>query len=189
MTNKFKYGEVVLINGKGKFSGNSIINKLGIVKEKEYYYNDYYVEVFLGQDDWFNEKDLKRAIEKVNGKTKKYDIMIATTDIGAHSIYKKIKNISKENKWHQLKPIKKYEKDGVKYCVLMWKNVYWPETNESVIQINRAIDSFKQQNIPYQYIIVGKNIDAYYKKEFIENDPNVDVLEISVKIKNLRRKK
>lgn len=47
MTNKFKYGEVVFINGKGKISNKLIKNKIGIVKEKEYYYNDYYVEVFF----------------------------------------------------------------------------------------------------------------------------------------------
>lgn len=183
MTNKFKYGEIVLINGKGKLSNKAIKNHLGIVKEKEYYYKDYYVEVFCDNDDWFKEKDLTRTIERINGKTKKYDVMIVSTQNGINMIHNKIKSISKDNKWDKINLIKKYSKDSKKYCLIGWKNTYWPFTNKSVKGINEVISSFRRKNIPYKYLIVGKNIDIVLKKEFIENDSNVDILNISIDIK------
>lgn len=183
MTNKFKYGEVVFINGKGKISNKLIKNKIGIVKEKEYYYNDYYVEVFFGQDDWFNERELTRAIERINGKTKKYDVIIVSTSDGINKIYENIKEISKDNKWDKINLKKKFSKNNIDYCALCWSNSYWPETNKSVIAINNTIRTFRANNIPYQYVIIGKNIDYLKKEEFIENDPNVDVIDISLKLK------
>lgn len=183
MTNKFKYGEVVFINGKGKISNKLIKSKIGIVKEKEYYYNDYYVEVFFGQDDWFNENDLTRAIERVNGKTKKYDVMIVSTSDGINKIYENLKEISKDNKWDKINLKKNFSKSNIEYCALGWNNTYWPETNKSVMAINNTIKTFRANNIPYQYLIVGKNIDYLKREEFIENDSNVDVVDISVKLK------
>ena len=184
MTNKFKYGEVVLIkNGKGKSSNQTVKNKLGIVKEKEYYYKDYYVEVFLDDDDWFNEKDIVRAIERLNGKTKKYDVMIVSTQEGIEMIHDKLKHISKNNKWDKINLIKRYSSDNRDYCLIGWNNTYWPFSNKSVEKINEAIRGFRKKDIPYKYLIVGKNIDIVLKKEFIENDSNVDILNISIDIK------
>lgn len=183
MTNKFKYGEVVLINGKGKISNKLIKNKIGIVKEKEYYYNDYYVEVFFGKDDWFNENDLTRAIERINGKTKKYDVMIVSTSDGIKKIYENLKEISKDNKWNEINLKRNFSKNSRNYCALGWSNTYWPETNKSVMSINKTIRKFRENDIPYQYVVIGKNIEYLKKEEFIENDSNVDVIDISINLK------
>lgn len=183
MTNKFKYGEIVLINGKGKSENKILKNKLGIVKEKEYYYKDYYVEIFFDNDDWINEKDLTRTIERVNGKTKKYDVMIVSTQEGIDMIYNKIKNIAKDNKWNSIDLVKKYSIDNKNYCLIGWKNSYWPFTNKSVMSINEVVKTFRKNDIPYKYLIVGKNVDIVLKKEFIENDSNVDILDLSINIR------
>lgn len=183
MTNKFKYGEVVFINGKGKISNKLIKNKIGIVVEKEYYYNDYYVEVFFGKNDWFSENDLKRAVRRFNGKSKKYDVMIVSTLEGINKIYESLKNIPKDNKWDKINLRKHFSKNNIDYCALAWNNTYWPKTNKSVMAINKTIREFRRNNIPYQYFIIGKNIFYIKKDEFIDNDSNVDVADISIKLK------
>lgn len=69
MRNKFKYGELVKINGIGKIYGK-VKNELGIVIDKDEYYLDYYVDIFFGNKDWFDEKYLEKILEK-EGKENK----------------------------------------------------------------------------------------------------------------------
>ena len=64
MMNRYKKGELVVVNGKGKLHGEDNLNVVGIIKEKDYYFNQYFVEILFGEDDWFKERDLTRIIEK-----------------------------------------------------------------------------------------------------------------------------
>lgn len=70
MRNKFKYGELVKINGIGKIYGK-VKNELGFVIDKDEYYLDYYVDIFFGNKDWFDEKYLERVLEKEGKENKK----------------------------------------------------------------------------------------------------------------------
>ena len=71
MRNKFKYGELVKINGIGKIYGK-VKNELGFVIDKDEYYLDYYIDIFFGNKDWFDEKYLEKVLEK-EGKEIKND--------------------------------------------------------------------------------------------------------------------
>lgn len=71
MRNKFKYGELVKINGIGKIYGK-VKNELGFVIDKDEYYLDYYVDIFFGNKDWFDEKYLERVLEKEGKENKKW---------------------------------------------------------------------------------------------------------------------
>lgn len=71
MRNKFKYGELVKVNGIGKIYGK-VKNELGFVIDKDEYYLDYYVDMFLGNKDWFDEQYLEKVLKK-DGKEIKND--------------------------------------------------------------------------------------------------------------------
>ena len=71
MRNKFKYGELVKINGIGKIYGK-VKNELGFVIDKDEYYLDYYVDMFFGNKDWFDEQYLEKVLKK-EGKEIKND--------------------------------------------------------------------------------------------------------------------
>lgn len=48
----------------------------------------------------------------------------------------------------------------------------------------KSIAYFKRENIGYQYIVLGISDKEYIKiDEFTKNDSNVDILELSTKIK------
>ena len=56
MTNKFRIGEIVIVNGKAKNSDKNV-KALGIIECKDYYYNDYLITLLSSNEkDWFNEK-------------------------------------------------------------------------------------------------------------------------------------
>ena len=91
MMNKYKIGELVIVNGKGKMLGKQNTNVLGIIKEKDYYFNSYLVEIMFGKDDWFKEKDLTRTFEKKNRKIEKYKVGFAVAERGLEFITEEIR--------------------------------------------------------------------------------------------------
>lgn len=186
MMNKYKKGELVIVNGKGKNFGEQNTNVLGIIKEKDYYFNTYLVEILFGKDDWFKEKDLTRTFEKKNRKIDKYKVGLAL-EIKGLNVIKQIMQKKDEktiNLFLQADLFQKFTVDDKQYLFIVWSKTYWPETNYTVQAIEEALPILKKANIPYQYIVVGITNPQYIKiDEFVKNDENVDILEISTKIK------
>ncbi len=184
--NKYKKGELVIVNGKGKNFGEQNTNVLGIIKEKDYYFNTYLVEILFGKDDWFKEKDLTRTFEKKNRKIDKYKVGLAL-EIKGLNVIKQIMQKKDEktiNLFLQADLFQKFTVDDKQYLFIVWSKTYWPETNYTVQAIEEALPILKKANIPYQYIVVGITNPQYIKiDEFVKNDENVDILEISTKIK------
>lgn len=186
MMNKYKIGELVIVNGKGKMLGKQNTNVLGIIKEKDYYFNSYLVEIMFGKDDWFKEKDLTRTFEKKNRKIEKYKVGFAVAERGLDFITEKMSkhNDKTINLLSQANLFQDYYMDNKRYYFLVWSETYWPETNYTVQSIEQTLPILKRENIPYQYIVLGITNPKYVKKdEFIKNDKNVDIFEISNKIK------
>ena len=70
------------------------------------------------------------------------------------------------------------------YFLIIWSNTYWANTNYTVEEIEKALPILKKENIGYQYIVLGISDKKYIKiNEFTKNDSNVDILELSTKIK------
>ena len=186
MMNKYKKGELVIVNGKGKNFGEQNTNVLGIIKEKDYYFNTYLVEILFGKDDWFKEKDLTRTFEKKNRKIDKYKVGLAL-EIKGLNVIKQIMQKKDEKTINLLLHADLFQKftvDDKQYLFIVWSETYWPETNYTVQAIEEALPILKKENIPYQYIVVGITNPQYVKiDEFVKNDKNVDILEISTKIK------
>ncbi len=184
--NKYKKGELVIVNGKGKQYGEQNTNVLGIINEKDYYFSHYFVEIMFGKDDWFKEKDLTRVFEKKNRKSDKYKVCFAVEKKGLNFI---IQNMHKQDEktidlLAQADLCQEYQVDEKRYVFLVWSETYWPETNYTVQAIEEALPTFKKENIPYQYIVMGVTDPQYIKiDEFIKNDKNIDIFEISNKIK------
>lgn len=63
MFNKFKNGEVVIVEGIGKCKGTLYINIIGKVICRDPYYLDYNVLLEDGSEDWFDAKYLKKLEE------------------------------------------------------------------------------------------------------------------------------
>ena len=60
MKNKFKFDELVKVNGMGKQFGN-VKNELGFVIERDIYYKDYNIQIVFGNEDWFEEESIKKV--------------------------------------------------------------------------------------------------------------------------------
>ncbi len=58
MRNKFKRGEIVIVNGIGKKDNKRYRNKLGKVIFFDDFFHDYNVKLSPKEDDWFNEYSL-----------------------------------------------------------------------------------------------------------------------------------
>lgn len=190
MMNRYKKGELVIVNGKGKLHGEDNLNVVGIIKEKDYYFNQYFVEILFGEDDWFKERDLTRIIEKEQKKTKKYKVCLAIKKEGLDYIQKQmLKDKDKTiDLFRQADLFQEYYADDNCYYFIVWGDTYWPENNFTVEAIENSLSKLRKNNIPYQYIKVGisnSNEKDVKINEFIKNDDNVNVFEIltSIKIK------
>ena len=192
MMNRYKKGEVVVVNGKGKLHGEKNANAIGIIKEKDYYFGQYYVEIIFGKDDWFKEQDLDRVFEKELKKTMKYKICFAIKKEG----YEYIREQMMKNKeqtidlFKQADLFQEYKADDNMYIFMFWKDTYWPENNFTVQAIEESLPELRKINIPYQYIKMGitDNREKEIKiSEFIKNDSNVNVFEVltSINIKKI----
>lgn len=190
MMNRYKKGELVVVNGKGKLHGEDNLNVVGIIKEKDYYFNQYFVEILFGEDDWFKERDLTRIIEKEQKKTKKYKVCLAIKKEGLDYIQKQmLKDKDKTiDLFRQADLFQEYYADDNCYYFIVWGDTYWPENNFTVKAIENSLPKLRKNNIPYQYIKVGisnSNEKDVKINEFIKNDDNVNVFEVltSIKIK------
>lgn len=190
MMNRYKKGELVVVNGKGKLHGEDNLNVVGIIKEKDYYFNQYFVEILFGEDDWFKERDLTRIIEKEQKKTKKYKVCLAVKKEGLDYIQKQmLKDKDKTiDLFRQADLFQEYYADDNCYYFIVWGDTYWPENNFTVKAIENSLSRLRKNNIPYQYIKVGisnSNEKDVKINEFIKNDDNVNVFEVltSIKIK------
>lgn len=190
MMNRYKKGELVVVNGKGKLHSEDNLNVVGIIKEKDYYFNQYFVEILFGEDDWFKERDLTRIIEKEQKKTKKYKVCLAIKKEGLDYIQKQmLKDKDKTiDLFRQADLFQEYYADDNCYYFIVWGDTYWPENNFTVKAIENSLPKLRKNNIPYQYIKVGisnSNEKDLKINEFIKNDDNVNVFEVltSIKIK------
>ena len=190
MKNKFRIGEIVIINGTGKIYEKHI-RALGIVKGKEYYFNEYLVSI-LSEDteDWFNEDDLEIVMERRYKKQEKYKVALAIDIRGLDFIISKLDKLPNKNNniMKKIDIFKQYKVFKKKYAILIWTSKYWSETNFVVKIINESFNELRKMNIAYKLIIIGETDPTFIKiNEFTDNDPNVDIFNIiqKIEIKNI----
>ena len=171
MRNKYNYGELVLVNGKGKLYGKKYKN-LGFIIEKDFYYDDYYVEFIFDKKDWFTEK---------------YQVRLCTTIDGYNLINKRLKDNEPihNNKLRQITIYDEFIENKIKYVVIEWNSVFWPISNKSIKIIENTLRSFRRLNIPFQYIVMNENKpEDITILDFLDNDTNVDIYILERNIKN-----
>lgn len=190
MMNRYKKGELVVVNGIGKLHNEENSNVIGIIKEKDYFFNQYLVEIPFGKEDWFKESDLTRVFDKEKKKTKKYKVALAIRKEGFEYITNQMKKYPEQtiDLFRQADVFQEYRVDNNVYFFILWADTYWPETNFTVKAIEESLSSLRRENIGYQYIKIGltNNNEKEIKiNEFIKNDDNVNIFEVltSIKIK------
>ena len=185
MRNKYNYDELVVVNGIGKLYGK-VKNKLGFIKEKDPFFQDYYIDLIFGKKDWFEEKNITRILGTKKNKVEKYQVRLCTTKKGYELIEANIKKQEpiNNNKLKQMSIHRSFTKNNKQYKIIGWNSVYWPVSNKSINIMENTIRTFRELNIPYQYIVLNEeNIIDIEIHQFIENDSNVDIFWIERKIK------
>lgn len=190
MKNKFRIGEIVTVDGisaiyEKHFSG------LGIIEEKDYYYNQYLVTMLSNEkEDWFSEESIRSVMDRRIKKKEKYKVVLAIDKRGMEYIFKKVKEMP--NKYNNILEkvdfYKEYKAYRKKYIILAWTSTYWSETNFVVKCIQESFKELRKQNIAYKQIIIGETDPTQIKiNEFIDNDINVDVFNIfhKIELKNI----
>ena len=190
MKNKYRIGEIVLVKGKGKICEQDVTG-LGIIKEKDYYFNEYLVEVLSKHiEDWFKEENIEILLERKFKKQEKYKVALAIDIRGLKLIEDKIKTMPNKNN-NILKKVsfsKQYKSFKNVYVILVWTETYWSDTNFVVKTIEDSFEELRKNNIAYKQVIVGITDPTFIKiNEFISNDSNVDVFNIlpKIEIKNM----
>lgn len=185
MTNKFRIGEIVLVSGRSR-AEEKLIKGLAIIECKEYYYNQYLVTILsTNKQDWFDEKDIIRVMDRKFKKQEKYKVALAMDIRGLDIIRMRLnmtnnKNNNILNKVTYYKEFKAFKKT---YVILTWASTYWPENNFVVRIIEDTITKLREQNIAYKLIIMGETDKTFIRvDEFIDNDSNVDVFNIVHKV-------
>lgn len=185
MKNKFRIGEIVIVNGKGKIYEKHF-KAIGIVEEKDYYFNQYLVTILSqNKEDWFKEDDIEIVMERKLKKTDKYKVALAINTKGLEYIFSKIEGMPNKcnNIFDKVDFYKEFKAFRKKYAILVWTSTYWSETNFAVKCIQESLKELRKQNIAYKQIIIGETDPTYVKiNEFIDNDSNVDIFEIFHKI-------
>lgn len=185
MRNKYNNGELILVDGKGKIY-NTKFKGLGFIIEKDFYYDDYYIEMISGKKDWFKEKNIKRVLGTKRNKSERHQIRLCTTKEGYEIIMNNIKEKEpvSNNKLEKVTIYKKFIVDNNYYIVLGWNSVFWPVSNESVKIIEGTLKRFKKLNIPFQYIVINEeDVRDISIIEFSDNDKNVNIFSVERKIK------
>lgn len=186
MKNRFRKGEVVLVDGIGKISEKKH-RQLGIIEAKEYFYNEYLITLISSKtEDWFREKDIKIVMERNFKKQEKFKVVLAIDIRGLEIIERKVNNMPNKNNniFNKIDIYKEYQAYGKQYAILVWTSTYWSENNFVVNCIQNSFKELRKQNIAYKEIIIGETNPDYMKIfEFIDNDSNVDIFEICQKIK------
>lgn len=185
MKNKFRIGEIVIVNGKSEIYQKHI-KAIGIIESKDYYFNEYLVNILSqNKEDWFKEEDIEIVMERKIKKKDKYKVALAINIKGLEYIFSKIRE--KPNKYNNIfdkvdfyKEFKAFKK---RYAILIWTSTYWSENNFAVKCIQESLKELRKQNIAYKQIIIGETDPTYIKiNEFIDNDNNVDIFNIFHKI-------
>lgn len=190
MKNKFRIGEIVIVDGisaiyEKHFSG------LGIIEEKDYYYNQYLVTMLSNEkEDWFSEESIRSVMDRRIKKKEKYKVVLAIDKRGIEYILEKVKEMPKKynNILEKMDFYKEYRAYRKKYVILVWTSTYWSETNFAVKCIQDSFKELRKQNIAYKQIIIGETDPTQIKiNEFIDNDINVDVFNIfhKIELKNI----
>ena len=97
MKNRFRKGEVVLVDGIGKISEKKH-RQLGIIEAKEYFYNEYLITLISSKtEDWFREKDIKIVMERNFKKQEKFKVVLAIDIRGIEIIERKINSMPNKN--------------------------------------------------------------------------------------------
>lgn len=190
MKNKFRIGEIVLINGKGKIYEKPI-KALAIIDSKDYYFNEYFATLLSSnKQDWFEEKDIERVMEVGIKKQEKYKVALTIEKKGLDIIEEKIKKMPNKNNniLDKVEFRSEYKVDKKTYIILIWTSTYWSENNFAVRSIEDTLKKLRRKNIAYKQIIIGETDPTYVKiAEFIDNDKNVDIFKIfqKIEIKNM----
>ena len=190
MRNKYNCGELVKVNGIGKKFGK-VENGLGFILEKDEFFNDYYIDLIFGEKDWFSEDSIERILGEKRNKTEKYQVRLCTTKNGYDLIRKNIKEKEpiSNNKFNKLDIYKKFEKDGIVYIIIGWKSAFWPVSNKSIKILENTLQEFKENNIPFQYVLLNEDVLTDIKvMEYSDEDENVEVFSIVRKIKTKKLK-
>lgn len=185
MKNKFKEGELVIVNRK--LDKNISFKDFAIIKCKEYDFNEYLTMLLLeNKEEWFKEKNIKPVLERKNKKMEKFKVVMVIDKKGLDIINNKLKQMPdpKNNVFKNIDIYKEYKVNRKTYVILVWSNTYWPLSNYSVNCVQELLDNFRKLNIAYQEIIVGLTDKTYVKiKKFDENDSNINILELELNIK------
>lgn len=190
MKNKFRIGEIVVVNGKGKIYDRPI-RALAMIDSKDYDFNDYFVTLLSSQkQDWFEEKDIETVMEEATKKQEKYKVALAVENKGLDIIESKIKKMPNRNNniLGKVDFIDKYKINKKTYAILVWTSTYWTENNFAVKCIEDTLKQFRRQNIAYKQVIIGETDPTYVRiNEFKKNDKNVDIFRIfqKIEIKNI----
>ena len=190
MRNKYNYDELVKVNGVGKIFGK-VKEKLGIIIEKDYYFAEYYVDLFGGKKDWFKEENIQRVFNDKKNKVEKYQVRLCTTKQGYKMIEDNLRRHEpiSNNKLGKISIYKEFRKGKKEYIAIGWQSVFWPVSNRSIQIIEETVKSFKKQDIPFQYIVLNQdNLTDIKVYEFIENDNAVDIFygDRKINMKKLR---
>lgn len=190
MKNKFRIGEIVVVNGKGKIYEEPI-KSLAIIDSKDYFFNEYFVTILVSKkQDWFEEKDIERVMETDMKKQQKYKVALAIENKGLDMIEDKIKRMPNKNNniLNKVDFIHEYKIDKKRYTILIWTSTYWSENNFAVKCIEDTLKQLRKMNIAYKQIIIGETDPTHVKvNEFIKNDKNVNIFKIfqKIEIKNM----
>lgn len=190
MKNKFRIGEIVVVNGIGKIH-NKHFRALGIIQYKDYYFNEYFVTMLSSNiEDWFSEEDIEIAMDREYKKTEKYKVVIAINKKGLQLILNKIEKMPNKNNniLKKLDLYKEYKVFKSTYAILVWTSTYWSESNFVVRCFQESFKELRENNLAYKQIIVGETNQKFIKiNEFIDNDSNVDIFNIlqKVELKNM----
>lgn len=190
MKNKFRIGELVIIDGIG-YDSQKKYKAFGLILEKDYSFNQYYVLILSNsKKEWIKEKDLRIVLDRKNKRKETYKVILATNIKGIIYIKKKIKSKENQNNnllnkvdiYHEFNAYKK------RYAILIWTSVHWPESNFVVQAIESSLDEFRKLNIGYKFLKVSEfNPKDIVIREFTKNDVSLDNFEIIqlIKVKNM----
>ena len=190
MKNKFRIGEIVIVDGIGKISEKHI-RALAIIDCKDYYFNEYLVTILSSnKQDWFCEDEIEIVMERKFKKQEKYKVALAIDKIGLNLILERIKAMPNKNNniLNKIDFYKEYKACKHEYAILIWTSTYWSDNNFVVKCIEDTLKELRPKNIAYKQIIIGETDPTFIQvREFIDNDINVDVFRIfqKIEVKNI----
>lgn len=185
MKNKFRIGEIVIVNGKSEIYQKHI-KAIGIIECKDYYFNEYLVSILSqNKEDWFKEGDIEIVMERKIKKKDKYKVALAINMKGLEYIMNQVNKMP--NKYNNILDkvdiFKEYKAFKKEYAILIWTSTYWSRSNFVVNCIHSSFKELRRQNLAYKQVIIGETDPTYIEvNEFIDNDANVDIFNIFHKI-------